>query len=268
VRRAIPEIIKALLKEGKKSPNELLEGTRKKTLELESSFTEQNYYYHLKRLVKRGEVRKIFVHKYELVKEEGKIDRLNALEHIRIIKTDRNEEVLLSRIDQLKTLCARKRVARFPGVRLRFRECLENPTVTGNSRIFGEFVFMLAQVLSSEEGRSSADSKEIVQDVLLRTSESIISAVEASPDFLVQGSILFLGKTGKEEAVHLLFKKIKNNGSSAEQGIHDLTTALKNLYEKYSKLIDTYIDDLIRNGDDTVRKVAKQIRSDISMKVF
>jgi len=204
VRRAIPEIIKELLKEGDKSPKELREGTKKKALELESSFTEQNYYYHLKRLVERGEVRRIMVRKYELVREEAEEDRLNALEYIRIIKTDRDCGVLLSRIDQLKTLCARKRVARFPKVRSGFRECLENPEVTGNSNIFGEFALILEQVLNVEEHSSSPDSKEIIQDVL-SISEKIISIVEGNPDFPSQGSILFLGKTGKEKVVHVLF---------------------------------------------------------------
>jgi len=115
VRGAISEIIKELLEEGDKSPKELREGTRKKALERSTSFTEKNYYYHLKKLQEREEVKKIFVHKYELVREEAKEDRLKALEYIRVIKQKRNDDVLLSRIDQLKTLCARRRVERFPG---------------------------------------------------------------------------------------------------------------------------------------------------------
>jgi len=272
VRRAIPEIIKELLEEGDKSPKELLEGTKKRALEIDTSFTKQNYYYHLKKLVERGEVRKIFVHKYGLIREEAKEDRFRALEYIETIKKEGNEDVLLSRIEQLKGLCARKRVARFPDVRLSFQECLENPAVVGNSRIFGEFVSVLVQVLDIEyyrikDGKDS-DSKEIIQDVLLRTSETIISAVEENPDFPTQDLILFLGMTEKEKAVHMLFERIKNNGSVAKKRISDLTTALKNLYKKYSKLIDEYIDNLIRKGDDTVREVVTEIRAKLDLEFF
>jgi len=59
-----------------------------------------------------------------------------------------------------------------------------------------------------------------------------------------------------------------NTGSDAKQRISDLTTALKNLYKKHSKLIDEYIDNLIRKGDDTVREVAKEIRSKLALKFF
>ena len=65
--------------------------------------------------------------------------------------------------------------------------------------------------------------------------------------------------SGKNEAVDIIFKKIRTDKPRYEQ-IHEVASALQEIYPTQHNTIDKHIDDLIRNKDEALQEIGVQIR--------
>jgi len=178
-----------------------------------------------------------------------------------IIKKEKKENVLIRRINQLRLLSWKERVAHYPEVRLGIRELLEDSKAILNPEIFKELVYTLSIVVDFEQRNKSPDSRELVKELIDDNFSAIASVIESKPEILSRQTLFFLGRSGKKEAVEIIFKWMKNNPEKALREIENLGFALgkQNLYEKHQLLIDDKIDDLMRSHKEILQKVAKQL---------
>lgn len=180
---------------------------------------------------------------------------------INVIRNEKIESVLLRRINELGLLSWKKRVAHYPEVRSVIKERLEDPKVMCNPEIFKELVYTLAIVVDFEQRNKSPDSRELIEELVDDNFTLIATVIDSNPKFLGYRTLFFLGRSGKKEAVEIVFKLMKNNPEKALREIENLGFALgkQNLYEKHQLLIDDQIDDLMRSHKEIFNKVAKKL---------
>lgn len=263
--RGMRETIVEVLKEGVKTPKELREQTEKRVSEMHGNFSAKNYYYHLKKLVDGGVVKKI-PRTYELIKEETDEVRLEVQECTRVLQNkEEHAEVLRSRIRRLRLLSQNYRIAS-PKVIETLEECLENPRIIDNPESFEELAKLLTNILSYERGRIPALILKTTNGIL----NKIIEVLKRKLEFPSNYTIGFLCKSGKKEAVDLLFDKIREfkHGLTSEQiemaGYH--MRAVRNPVQL--KIINGNIDGLIRDDDERLKEIGKKLDELISWRLI
>lgn len=263
MRRGIPEIIKEVLNEGSQKSKELHEKTRKRVLELGRSFSDQNYYYHLKKLVKGGEVKKIDIRHYELI-EEVEIDA-EVQECIKVIRgKEEQKRVIQDRIKQLRILSQNNRIATLSNVISTIEECLENPKILDYDISFEELTFMLKNILDFERKHRLSGSEKIIGILTGNILKKVIDRLHKKPDFPGTYTSRFLAASGERESVEVFFeKKIRALSKFDENQIETLGYNLKELYLKHQQIINSHIDDLLRSDDELYQKIAIKLRETI-----
>jgi len=262
MRGEISEIIKELLRTGSKKPKELREQTKKKVLELGGSFSDPNYYYHLKKLQKIEEVKKIDIQQYELI-EEKEVDPEVRVCASTIRISDDREKVYRS-IQRLRILTEKKkRIAHQPDVLHAFEECLGNSKIVANPEIFQELTLALGSILRLEREIKNQESDKIIERITDEILGKVINIVKRKSEFPEEYTIEFLAECNKEESVTILFwltQKFKHQISINQ--VETVGRALKKLYPKHHRIINQGIGTLNQSGDEKLSEFAKKI-SDI-----
>lgn len=246
-------IIKEILAGGDKTANEL----RDEIVSKRKMCSRSTFYKHLKKLVRRGE---ILEHNYRLVKIGKDADPEEVEDCVKtILNTEEYEEVIKDRIRQLRMISRNKRTAHLPKVLDAFEKCLENLNVIDDLKAVEELSFTLNNILRFERKYNLSSYKKIIKRIMDGVFKKILSIVEKRPDFLQIQTILFLGNSWSREAVDIFFRKIEAKELDENQ-INNIEYALKELYRKNQRLINKYIDNLLRSDDEQNRRIAKKLR--------
>ena len=173
-----------------------------------------------------------------------------------------NKAILFSRVNQLRVLSERNRIAHLSIVLQCLEECLESPILAYDSETFSELVDIVSYILFFERNYKLQGSDKIVERIQYEISPKVISLVRANPEFPDHHTIRFLGRCGTEEAVDTIFEKIKSKPSVAHKRI-DTAHALAELYSKHKKLINQQFDALMEeNSPKPVVEAATKLRQD------
>lgn len=175
---------------------------------------------------------------------------------------DGNKNVLSSRVDQIKQLSERKRVANFPQVLQHIEECLESPMLVSNSETFKKLVNTLSNILFFEQYHKPPNMDKIVERIQNKISPKVISLVKENLEFPDFSTVMFLGRCGRKEAVEVIFDKIKSNPSVASKR-SDTAHALAELYFEHKRFINQQLDALLKDKDKTLVELAKELRRKI-----
>jgi len=257
--RGISEIIREVLREGVKTSRELKEQTKQMVLEFRDSFSEKTYYYHLKNLVNRGEVKKI-VTRYELI-EEKEVDPEVRDCALTIRTSDDPEEVYRS-IRRLRILTEKKkRIAHQPDVLHAFEECLQTPHMFANPEIFQELTLALRNILRLEREIKKQESDKIIERITGRILDKVINIVKRKSEFPDKYNIEFLAECKKESVVEILFWLIhKFKHELNRNQVEMVGVALRDsLYSEHHRIINQKIRDLNRSEDEELLIIAKPL---------
>lgn len=259
MRGTIADIIKEILEDGTKTPSELKEATKRKVLESLGSFSDQNYHYHLKKLISRGEIKKVPTI-YDLTRVETDEVYREVHESIAFIQNKEEDEgIIHSKIRRLRLLSQNSRVADLEFIDA-LEECLENPKITNQKENFEEFINLLSNILRLE--RSQKTSKQIVLKITNEILTKIIILLKKNSEFPGNYVISFLCETGKEEAINVLFEKIKEYKDEMSTKINDIGHILKGTgNSKQLKIIKKNIYGLIRSNDNKLKYIGKKFDS-------
>jgi len=236
---------------------------RKDEKSLLSKIPYSTFDQRLKQLEKYGIIEHI-PDVYKIVEKIEEADREEVEECTKAISKalrDGNKDILSSRVNQLRHLSERNRIAHLPNVLQRIEECLGSPMLVDNSETFRKLVDTLSNILSFEQYHKLQEWEKIVERIQNRISPKAISIVRANPAFPDHTTIWFLGKCGTKEAVETIFEKIKSNPSEAHRRV-DTANALAELCSKYRKLINQQFDVLMEDENPTLVEAAKKLRQE------
>ncbi len=81
--------------------------------------------------------------------------------------------------------------------------------------------------------------------------------------------MFFLGRSRKKEAVDFIFEWIRNNPEKAQRELENLAFALgkQNLYKENEITIGQHLDNLMRNGDETLLQIAIKLDEMIRLRM-
>ena len=180
---------------------------------------------------------------------------------------DGNKDSLSSRVDQLKQLSERNRIAHFSQVLPTIEKCLESPILAYGSETFRKLVDTLSDILFNEQYYKTPNGDKIVERIQNKTSPKAISLVRENPEFPHHSIIWFLGKCGTKEAVETIFEKIKSKPVEARKS-GDTAHALAKLYSKHGELIDQQFDALMEEKNPKlVVEAATKLRHEMNHKL-
>lgn len=173
--------------------------------------------------------------------------------------TNGNKDVLSSRVDQLKQLSERKRVAHFPQVLKQIKECLKSPMLVHDFETFKILVVTISNILSFEKYHKPEDWDGIIEEIQNEISPKVISIIMENPEFPDFSIVTFLGRCGRKEAVEAIFEKIKSNPSEASPR-SDTAHALAELSFEYNSFVNQRFDALLKDKDKRLVELAKKLR--------
>lgn len=185
--------------------------------------------------------------KRDPVVEEANYQALSRI--IEKINNTNNAKLLFSKFTQLRTLTSKK-ITHHPEVLNCLETCLDNPLVIENIETFRLLIEILRYIIHFEEKQKQSNS-EAIQKIKNEISMKLISILEnRPPDHYLLYSLPLLSLSGREEAVHLIFKKINSNPSKSMETVvdsffYEYARALTNLYAEHSFLVDDFLDSLI-----------------------
>lgn len=251
------ETIMKILREKRRSRKQLLDACKEKGMPYPT------VHRRIDQLCKYGMIRRIDV--YEVIERIQEADPHEVRECIESLKTERNENVLEIRIDKLTQISAAKRLAHLSGLAYGLGECLDNPAIIRNPTTLSKFVSILPRILRYERNNRQPSFEKAVESLLSHTFVKILKLVEGKNEIPDPSILEFLQESGKEEAVHDVFKIIKSNPFDATRRVDDLVRTLgkHGLYAKHEKLIDSYLAKFARGKDKDLIKATKEINTRI-----
>ena len=250
-------IIKEVLRQGPKTPKELSSAC------LDNEISKSSYYRCLRKLIKKEEIKEA---KYELIEKVMEADREEVDRCITAISKaliNGNKNVLSSRIDELRLLSERNRIAHFPRVLMQIKECLESSLLVYDFETFKKLVVTLSNILGFEQYHKPKGWDRITERIQNEISPEVISVIMEHPEFPDSSAISFLGEVGTKEAVIAIFDKIRSKPSEAIPRI-DTARALAKIYSEHGKFIDHQLDALLENEDPRLIELAKKYRREMS----
>jgi hypothetical protein len=251
------ETIMRILREKPRSRKELLAACNEKKIPYPT------VYRRVLQLCKYGMIERVDV--YRVIERIQEADLDQVKECVQSLRTERNETVLGIRIEKLTQISAAKRMAHLPGIVYGLGECLDNPAVIRNPTTLSKFVSILPRILRHERNNRQSSFEKVIESLLSQTFGRILKLVEGKNEIPDPSILEFLQESGKEEAVHGLFKIIKSNPFDATRRVDDLVSTLgkHGLYAKHEKLIDSYLAKFARGKDKDLIKATKEINTRI-----
>ena len=248
------EVIMKILREGPRSRKELLAAACD-----EKKIPYPTVYRRVLQLCKYKMIERVDV--YRVIERILEADPDEVKEAIESLKTERNENVLDIRIEKLTQISAAKSMAHLPGVACGLGECLGNPAIIRNPTTLSKFVSILPRILRYERNNRPSSFEKTIESLLNQTLGRILKLVEDKNEIPDPSILDFLQESGKEEAVHGLFRIIKSNPFGAAGRVDDLARTLgkQGLYAKHSVLIEHYFTELARGKDKDLIKTTKEI---------
>jgi hypothetical protein len=258
VRRGLQEVIIEVLEESPKSPKDLQEKTKQKALKEGSSFSTQNYYYHLKKLVDHGAIEKILVRQYRISDEEKQADPEEVLRIIGYLQKEKDEDVLKIYSESFYRLFGVRRGAHIPAVLAFIEKALEHSKFA-SPEVLKNLIMSLRVLLVFEKEKRKSPDKNTVQKINDNISriEKIVKT-NSNPEVIAEG-IFFLAKTEEEKAAEIILELAEKLPEPLYQNIeHHIKAKLfkpeEKLFDLHKKLIMDKIIEMVRSKNLSVKK--------------
>jgi hypothetical protein len=209
-----------------------------------------------------------YIDEVKITRRFEEANRNEVQDCLNTILEKENIEIIKNRMIQLRILSQGKRIAHLPGVIFAFEKCTKNPHIIKNNEIFEEMMRTLQNILSFEQENISPDSNKIIDEILSDTFQQTIRIINQTPHFPGHYSLGFLGKSGKREAVDLIFQKILAYPSELEsRELKDIlfySLGRDGLYQSQHKTINKCLDELLLSGDKRLIEISTKIRERIN----
>ena len=180
-----------------------------------------------------------------------------------------NEDVIHENLRKLRIISSRRRIATIPKALQSLEESLANPKITRNCENFKEYILILKNVLQFEQQYHVPETENIIQQITGQMLEKILVILKGKPDYPNLEVLDFLAISGKQIAIEMMFElayRFKNEFNTNHSKIEELGNALAIAHPENLLIIDTKIDDLIRNPD--LSKVGIKIKEILSWKRY